>query len=89
MRDGSQVIFPVTLVLGDRNQRYVADEVHQQYSIYMDNWNDTQFAVSATRLAIQHLVSKERREQLVGEILRRTNRVTPIALGDLHPAGIR
>jgi len=80
----SDALFPVTLVLGDPNERVIGDELHQVYFIYMNRWNEAQFATSASRLAMQHMVSQERKTKMVAEILRRANRVGPVSVEELH-----
>lgn len=60
-----------TLVLGDGNDRAIGDELHKSYFIYMQRWDEVQFATSASRLALQHMVSQERKTRMVAEILRR------------------
>jgi len=76
--------FPVTLVLGDRDERVTGDELHQVYFIYMNRWDEAQFATSASRLATQHMVSQERKTKIISEILRRANRVAPVSTDELH-----
>jgi hypothetical protein len=78
--------FPVTLVLGDPNERVIGDELNRTYFIYMGRWDEVQFATSVSRLALQHMVSQERKTRIVAEILRRANAVEPVgyeALRDL------
>ena len=72
--------FPLVLVLGASNERYTSDEESNVYTIYLDHWNEAQFADSAMRLAIQRLVRRDRRDRMVLEILRRSNQVAPIPL---------
>jgi hypothetical protein len=73
------VDFPVTLVLGDQNERVSGDELKQEYFIYMNQWNEAQFATSASRLILQHMVSRDRKTRIVAEILRRVNRMAPVS----------
>jgi len=86
----SDGLFPITLVLGDANERVIGDELHQVYFIYMNRWDEVQFATSASRLAMQHGVSRERKTKMVAEILRRANRAGTVSvetLQDLKNAG--
>ena len=87
MTNPSNPLFRVTLILGDSNERVVGDELNRTYFIYMNQWNEVLFATSASRLALQHLVSQERKARMVTEILRRANRIAPApydALLDLN-----
>ena len=80
----SDALFSVTLVLGEPNERVIGDELHQVYFIYMNRWDEAQFATSASRLAMQPMVSQERKTKIVAEILRRANRVGPVSAEELH-----
>jgi hypothetical protein len=61
------VSFPVTLVLGDPNERVIGDELNRTYFVYMGRWDEAQFATSVSRLALQHLVSQDRKTRIVAE----------------------
>jgi hypothetical protein len=84
LSSASDGLFPITLVLGDPNERVIGDELHQVYFIYMNHWDDAQFATSASRLAMQHMVSQERKTKMVAEILRRAKRAGPVSVDDLQ-----
>jgi len=84
--DASQAGFRVTLVLGDHNERVIGDELNQVYFIYMNHWDEIQFTTSASRLALQHLVTGKRKARLVQEILQRVERMTPVSAQALHAA---
>lgn len=75
--------FPLTLILGDPNERYTEDEQHHLYAVYLEQWNEEKFTVSAMRLAIQHMVPQSRRDKMAREILRRSNQVAPVAVTTL------
>jgi hypothetical protein len=83
VRDASQFGFKVTLVLGDADERIQGDELTHVYFVYMNHWNDVKFATAASRLALQHLVSQERKTKLVSEILRRAEREAPVSAREL------
>ena len=67
--------FPIILVLGEPNERYTSDEEHQLYTLYLYRWNEAQFAASAMRLALQHIVTQTRRDRMVKEILKRSDKI--------------
>ena len=71
--------FPVTLVVGDLNERVSGDELNQVYFIYLNQWNEAQFVTSASRLILQHMVSRDRKTRIVVEILRWANRMGPVS----------
>jgi hypothetical protein len=87
--DSSSLRFPVTLVLGDRNERVVGDEVNKVYLIYMERWDEAKFALATSRIAVQHLVSEDRKSKIVSEILRRANRIAPVPLQALHSPSVK
>lgn len=84
VHDNADLRFPVTLVLGDRNERVSGDEVNKTYVIYMDRWNEAKFALAASRIAVQHLVSEERKNRIVEQIVRRADQISPVALQALR-----
>src|SRR5882672_7705475 len=84
LSNASDGLFPITPVLGDPNERVIGDELHQVYFIYMNRWDEVQFATSAGRLAMQHMVSRERKTKMVAEILRRANRADSISVEELQ-----
>jgi hypothetical protein len=69
---------PIRLVLGDPNERVSGDEVAHAYVIYMESWNEAKFALAASRIALQHLVSEDRKQRMVSDILRSANQVAPV-----------
>ncbi|MBI3477986.1 MAG: hypothetical protein HY010_19810 [Acidobacteria bacterium] len=77
--DGSRDRVPVTLVLGDRDEGVTGDEVQKIYTIYMQRWDEVRFALATSRIAVQHLVSDERKNRMVEDILRRANRIAPVS----------
>ena len=57
----------------------VEDEDNKVDAIYLKTWDEKKFAVSVMRLALEHLVDRECRNQLVSEILTRANVIAPVA----------
>lgn len=78
--------FRVTLVPGEGTDRVIGDELHKTYFIYMQRWDEVQFATSASRLALQHMVSQERKTRMVAEILRRARATEPVSYETLFDA---
>lgn len=75
--------FRVTLILGDAKDTVIGDELHKTYSIYMQRWDEVQFATSASRLAMQHMVSQDRKTRMVAEILRRARATETVSYESL------
>jgi hypothetical protein len=82
--DPSVIRFHVTLVLGDSNERIVGDEINQTYFIYMNRWDEMMFTTSATRLAMHHVLSRERKAKLVQEVLQRSGHNDVISVQELQ-----
>lgn len=78
--DEADLRFPVRLVLGERNEGVTGDEVKKVYVISMERWNEAKFALATSRIAVQHLVSEERKNRIVNEIVRRASRIAPVSL---------
>lgn len=78
--DGSEIRVPVTLVLGEPRDGVVGDETTRVFTIYMSRWNETMFATSVSRIALQHLLSQDRKARIVRESLRRAHIIAPVAL---------
>ena len=68
MHDSSKLEFPLTLVLGERNERYTVDDNNGAYTIYLDDWNEAHFASSALMLVVHHREeeAQKRKFQLYG-----------------------
>lgn len=84
----SEIQVPVTLVLGEGRDGVVGDETEQVFTIYMSRWDEAMFATAVSRIAIQHLVSQDRKARIVDESLRRAHRVTPISKDALQAASV-
>jgi hypothetical protein len=84
LANGAALQFPITLILGDANERVSGDELNQTYFIYMERWNEPLFAASTSRLALQHLLTRERKTKIVAEILRRANRNATVSYQELR-----
>jgi hypothetical protein len=70
--------FPLSLVLGSREDRYEDDHDAGMYHIYLTVWDEKKFAVGVIRLAIESMVNKQRRDRLIWEILTRANAIMPL-----------
>jgi hypothetical protein len=89
LRKAPEMQVPVTLVLGDSRGGVVGDETSQVFIIYISRWDETMFATSVSRIALQHLLSRARKAHIVRESLRRANLVVPVSIGALSPSVTR
>ena len=79
-REDDGLSFPVILFLGEDDERYVADEDRKLDAVYLANWNENKFTVSVMRLAMEHLLDTTCRNELLGEILSRSDVISPVAI---------
>jgi hypothetical protein len=82
----SKVDFPLVVVLGDPNERYTGDLRNHVFTIYLDHWDETQFATSSMGLAIQLLIPQEERLKIINQILRRSEQIMPVRVNALKSA---
>jgi len=68
---------PVTVVLGERQERTVADELNGVYMIYLEHWDEKTFASSDVRLMIQRMAFRNHSEQMAREVIRRAGQLLP------------
>ena len=74
----SKVQGPVTVVLGEQQERTVADEFNGVYTIYLEHWDETTFASSDIRLMIQRMAFRNNSEQMAREVIRRVDLLFPV-----------
>jgi hypothetical protein len=74
----SEVRVPVTVVLGESRDGVVGDETNQVFTVYMSRWDETMFVTSVSRIALQHLLSRDRKARIVRESLQRASLVAPV-----------
>ena len=89
LRDASEIRVPVTLVLGEGRDGVVGDESNQVFTIYMSRWDEAMFATAVSRIALQHLLSQDRKARIVRESLRRAHLVAPVSADSLTSASRR
>jgi hypothetical protein len=81
--DASEVQVPVTLIVGESRDGLVGDETNQIFTIYMSRWDETMFPTAVSRIALQHLLSRDRKARIARESLRRAHLVAPISVDAL------
>jgi hypothetical protein len=87
--DASEVRVPITLVLGESRDGVVGDETTRVFTIYMSRWDETMFATSVSRIALQHLLSQDRKARIVRESLRRAHLVAPLSVDALEASTVQ
>jgi len=82
--DASDLKFGLTLVLGEVEEHYTADEGTRSYTLYLKEWEEFKFATLAMRLCVYQLPTRRRESRLVNEILRRSDKISPVWAGKLR-----
>lgn len=73
----------MTLILGDRHERVAVDD-NGGMTLYLEHWNETKFVDGVITGAMQLLMPLHTRKQVFTEILRRTDKVAPVAANQLR-----
>jgi len=79
--------FRVRLVLGEPLERFSIDDTQGNGTVYLERWNESKFAISTMRLAMQHLLGPERQKKMLEEVSRRMSKSAPISADDLRKEG--
>lgn len=80
----SDLRFQTVLILGDKEERYQVDEQKGIFTLYLRQWDERKFATLAMRFCVQRLATSSRTDNLVKEILRRTERIAPVSVDALR-----
>jgi len=86
LHDSADVRVPVTLNFDEEDKEVVGDETHGVFTIDLSRWDQAQFVTAVSRIALQHLLSRERKGRIVRENLRHANLAGPISVGALRPS---
>jgi hypothetical protein len=78
VHDMREIEFPLTLVLGSKEDYYEETEDTKIYSIHLRAWDEDKFAVSVVRLSVHRLITRERRNKMLERIMNRVNSMSPV-----------
>ncbi|SRR5579871_990385 len=73
----------MTLILGDPHERVAVDDTGGM-TLYLEHWNETKFVDGVITGAIQQLMPLHTRNQMFTEVLRRTDKIAPVAANQLR-----
>ena len=73
----------MTLILGEPGERVAVDD-NGGMTLYLDHWNETKFVDGVITGAIQQLMPLRTRNQMFTEVLRRTDKIVPVAANQLR-----
>jgi len=74
---------PVTLVLGEPEERIGVGSDGTPGKIYLKRWDETTFTVGDMQLVIQRVMIRERLTQMTSEVLRRLKQMAPVPAREL------
>jgi len=77
VRNYKNLQVPVTLVLGEHDERYLIDHRTGAGTIYLAQWNEQLFVSSAVMIAFHHVLSDDKFKLEVTKILTRFEKVRP------------
>jgi len=75
--------FRMTLVLGQKPERFTIDDPQGNGTLYLERWNESKFTTVTMRLAIQQLLVPERQQRMLDAIVRRAHEIAPVSARDL------
>ena len=77
VRNHQDLQVPVTLVLGEDDERYLIDHRTGAGTIYLSQWNEQRFVASAVMIAFHRVLSNDQFILEVKKILTRYEKVKP------------
>jgi hypothetical protein len=85
-RRPEEVDLKMTLVLGEREERYAIDESGRM-TLYLESWSEPKFVDGVITGVMQRLTPVRTRKQMLSEILRRTEKIAPVSANRLRMPG--
>ena len=73
----------MTLILGAQDERYSVDK-KGRLTMYLARWDEGKFVNGVITSAIQWMASLQTRNQMLTEILRRTDQIVPVSANQLR-----
>jgi hypothetical protein len=74
----SKTELPVTLVLGEPEERIRVDEDGIPRKLYLKRWDEASFAISDMQLVMQRAVIHDHWQRMMNEVIRRWKQVAPV-----------
>ena len=85
-RKPEEVDLKMTLILGEREERYAID-ANGRMTLYLETWNESKFVDGVITGVLQRLTPLRTRKQMLSEILRRTDKIAPVGANHLRTPG--
>lgn len=80
--------FDFRLVLGEKDERYGIDEKSGVSTLYLQQWDETKFAIAAIRLAVQKSIDRNREQRMISDILQRSERIVSTPANTLYGVNV-
>jgi hypothetical protein len=77
-KKAEDVDLKMTLVLGERDERYAID-ANGRMTLYLERWSEQKFVDGVITGVMQRLTPIRTRKQMLSEILRRTEKIAPVS----------
>jgi len=71
--------FNLRLVLGGKDEGYVIDQPSGLATVYLERWDEAKFTAAAVKLAVQKSIDERHEEQIIREVLRRSDQIAPVS----------
>jgi hypothetical protein len=84
----AQTEFPLTLVMGKNPGLYTMDDTHQIYTVYLQEWNESDFTKATYMIAMRRLLVL-RSQKAITEILRHAHSIAPVGIEELRSGKLK
>ncbi len=75
--------FPLTLVIGKNPGLYTMDDTHQIYTVYLQEWKESDFTKATLMIAMRRLMVPKT-GKMISEVLRRAHLIEPVGVLELR-----
>lgn len=73
----------ITLILGEPSEQFVINDSGRM-TLYLQRWDESRFVNAVISGATERLMSRHTREQMLAEIVQRTDKIAPVAANQLR-----
>jgi len=87
LQDKTKFNFGLRLVLGEKDEHFGLDKKTGTPTLSLSEWNAEKFTSAAVAVAIQRSIDPHREQEMILEVLRRFEQITPVSATQLHDFG--
>jgi hypothetical protein len=84
LADESKIRFGLRLVIGQEDERFSFDEKTGTPTLFLREWDAGKFATAAVRFAVRRSIGPERQQEIILDMLRRSEKIAPVSAAHLH-----